>query len=81
MLPFHFPPDIARRLENLAEATGRSAAFCAFEAVLKHICALEDLYIAEQRLADLRAGRTETIKLEDLMLQFRKADSAPLRGA
>jgi RHH-type rel operon transcriptional repressor/antitoxin RelB len=81
MLPFRLPPEIARRLEMMGEATGRSDAFRAFEAALKHICALEDICIAEQRLADLKAGRTETIKLEDLMLQFRKTDSAPLRGA
>jgi RHH-type rel operon transcriptional repressor/antitoxin RelB len=73
MLPFRLPPEIAGRLENMAAFTGRSAGFCAFEAALRHICALEDIYIAEQRLADLRAGRSETIKLEDLMRQFRKA--------
>jgi RHH-type rel operon transcriptional repressor/antitoxin RelB len=73
MMSFRFPPDIAKRLDRMAAATGRTASFRAFETILKHICALEDMYIAEQRQADLRAGRTETIHLEDLMRQFRKA--------
>lgn len=73
MLAFRLPPEIESRLEHMAAYTGRSAGFQAFETVLKRICELEDMYIAEQRLADLRAGWTETTKFEDLMRQFSKA--------
>jgi predicted DNA-binding protein len=31
---------------------------------------LEDLYLAEQRLADIRAGKAQTIPLEELMKDY-----------
>jgi RHH-type rel operon transcriptional repressor/antitoxin RelB len=40
------------------------------EAIVEHIDALEDLYLAEQRLLDIRAGRATTIPLEDVMKKY-----------
>ena len=40
------------------------------EALLEHLDDLEDLYLAEQRLLDLRAGKTQTVKLEDVMKRY-----------
>jgi RHH-type rel operon transcriptional repressor/antitoxin RelB len=37
------------------------------EAILEHLDDFEDVYLAEQRLADIRAGRTTTVPLEDVM--------------
>ena len=37
------------------------------EAIREHLDDLEDLYLAEQRLMDLRAGRSETVPLDELM--------------
>ncbi len=74
MLAIRLPADIEKRLEALAVATGRTKSFYAREAILEHIDDLEDLYLAEQRLTDIRAGRTETIPLEDVMKKHGLAD-------
>lgn len=70
MLAIRLPEDIEKRLDTLAKATGRSKTFYAREAILEHLADLEDLYLAEQRLIDIRAGRTKTIPLADVMKQY-----------
>ena len=67
MLAIRLPAEIERRLEALAEATGRTKTFYAREAILEHMDDLEDIYLAESRLADIRAGRSTTIPMEDVM--------------
>ena len=64
MLVIRLPPEIEQRLEALAQATGRTKTFYAREAILEHLDDLEDLYLAEQRLLDIRAGRDEVIPSE-----------------
>ncbi|MCH5277197.1 MAG: TraY domain-containing protein [Desulfovibrionaceae bacterium] len=64
-LSIRLPEEIDARLENLAERTGRSKTFYVREAILRHLEDLEDSYIAEQRLADLRAGRSRTYSSEE----------------
>jgi RHH-type rel operon transcriptional repressor/antitoxin RelB len=67
MLAIRLPPEIEERLEALAKATGRSKTFYAREAILEHLDDLEDIYLAEQRLEELRAGRTKAVPLEDML--------------
>jgi len=67
MLALRLPPDIEARLDDLAKRTGRSKSYYAREAIVKHLEDLEDLYLAEQRLIDLRAGRTQAVPLADVM--------------
>lgn len=67
MLAIRLPAEIEDRLEALAKATGRTKTFYAREAILEHIDDLEDVYLAEKRLEDIRAGRTKTIPLEKIM--------------
>jgi len=74
MLAIRLPPDIDARLGALAAATGRTKSFYAREAIREHIEDLEDLYLAEQRLTDIRAGHVETIPLEDVMKKHGLAD-------
>jgi RHH-type transcriptional regulator, rel operon repressor / antitoxin RelB len=69
MLAIRLPANIEKRLDRLAKRTGRTKTYYAREAILKHLEDLEDIYIAEKRLADLRAGRTRTIPLEEVMRQ------------
>lgn len=64
MLAIRLPPEVETRLQALAQATGRTKTYYAREAILRHIEDLEDIYLAEQRLADVRAGRTRTVSLE-----------------
>jgi RHH-type rel operon transcriptional repressor/antitoxin RelB len=70
MLAIRLPIEIEDRLEALAKATGRSKTFYAREAILEHLDDLEDIYLAEQRLIDIRAGKTQTIPLEDIMKRY-----------
>jgi RHH-type rel operon transcriptional repressor/antitoxin RelB len=70
MLAIRLPPDVEKRLDVLAKATGRTKTFYAREAILEHLDDLEDLYLAEQRLSDIRNGRTRTVPLEEVMLRY-----------
>jgi RHH-type rel operon transcriptional repressor/antitoxin RelB len=74
MLAIRLPEDIENRLDALAKATGRTKSFYAREAILEHLDDLEDVYLAEQRLTDIRAGRTKTIPLDDVMKQYGLGD-------
>ena len=67
MLAIRLPAEIEDRLEALAKATGRTKTFYAREAILEYIDDIEDVYLAEKRLEDIRAGRTKTIHLEKIM--------------
>jgi RHH-type rel operon transcriptional repressor/antitoxin RelB len=64
------PQEVEHRLDALSQQTGRSKSFYVKEAILEHLDNLEDIYIAEQRLEDLRAGRTYTIPLEEVMKRY-----------
>ena len=55
--------DIESRLDKLAKATGRTKSFYAREAILEHLADLEDLYLAEKRLAKVRTGKSKTYTL------------------
>jgi RHH-type rel operon transcriptional repressor/antitoxin RelB len=50
MLALRLPPEIEKRLDDLARKTGRTKSFYAREAILEHLDDLEDLYLAEQRM-------------------------------
>ena len=63
MLVLRLPEDIETRLDKLAKATGRTKSFYAREAILEHLADLEDLYLAEKRLAKVRSGKSKTYSL------------------
>ena len=70
MLAIRLPAEIEQRLDVLAKETGRTKTFYAREAILNYIEDLEDIYIAEQRLADIKAGRSRVYtsqELEDML--------------
>jgi RHH-type rel operon transcriptional repressor/antitoxin RelB len=70
MLAIRLPIEIENRLDVLAKATGRTKTFYAREAILEYLGDLEDLYLAEQTVADLREGRETTIPLEEVMREY-----------
>ena len=63
MLALRLPEEIESRLDKLAKATGRTKSFYAREAILEHLADLEDLYLAEKRLAKVRTGKSKTYSL------------------
>lgn len=66
MLAIRLPTEIEERLDRLAKATRRTKTYYAREAILEHLDELEDLYLAEQRLIENRAGRSRTCTLEEV---------------
>ena len=60
------PTEVAERLSFLSEHTGRSKTYYMIEAIKTHIEDLEDIYIAEKRLADIRAGKSQIISSEEM---------------
>lgn len=74
MIAIRLPPDVEDRLAALAKATGRTKTFFAREAILAHVEDFEDAHLAEQRLADLREGRSHTQSLDDVERALGLAD-------
>lgn len=70
MLAIRLPKEIEQRLDALAKATGRTKTFYAREAILEYLDDLEDIYLAEKRLEDIREGRTHTVPLDDVMRRY-----------
>jgi len=70
MLAVRLPKEIENRLDTLAEKTGRTKTFYVREAILEHLEDLEDIYLAEQTLADIRAGKQKTIPIEELATKY-----------
>lgn len=66
MLAVRLPTEIEERLATLATITGRPKSYYVREALVEKLDDMEDLYLAEQRLIDIRAGRAETHSLEDV---------------
>lgn len=60
------PEATYERLQALAERTGRTATFYIREAIEEHLEDLEDAYLADQALADLRKGRVPPIPIDDM---------------
>ena len=72
MLAVRLDAEIERRLERLAERTGRTKTFYARAAILAHLDDLEDFYLAEDRMRDFRAG--DAIPLSDLKAELGLGD-------
>ena len=66
MLALRLPPEIEKRLEELAARTGRTKSFYARQAILAHLDELEDAYLAKERLE--RGG--ERVSLDALEKEF-----------
>lgn len=74
MLAIRLPAEVESRLDALAKATGRTKTFYAREAILAYLDDLEDVYLAEQRLADIRAGRSRLHSLDEVERDLGLAD-------
>ncbi len=70
MLSVRIPDEVERRLAQLASETGRSKSFYAREALLAHIDDLEDIYLGEKLLENVRAGKDSVHPLADLAAEY-----------
>jgi len=68
-ISLRLPTDVEERLTNLAKKTARTKTYYATEAIINYIDDLEDWYLAEKRLCDLKNGKSELITLEELMAE------------
>ena len=64
------PDEIADRLQQLADLTGRSKSYYMIEAIAEHLDDLEDIYLAERELEEIRAGRSVPVPLADVMKRY-----------
>ena len=64
------PDEVSERLDHLAVLTGRSKSYYMIEAICDHLDDLEDLYLSEQRLIQYRAGKTQSVPLEEVMKRY-----------
>jgi RHH-type rel operon transcriptional repressor/antitoxin RelB len=67
MLAIRLPETIEKRLEKLAQRTGRTKTYYAREAILVHLADLEDLYLAEDRLERIQSGEERNIPLKEVL--------------
>ncbi|RST84463.1 TraY domain-containing protein [Aquibium carbonis] len=66
MLALRLPPDIEKRLDDLARRTGRTKSYYAREALIEHLDDLEDIYLAQQRVEE----NGPRISLDDMIEKY-----------
>ena len=68
LLAIPLPEDIERRLEVLAEATGRTKTFYATEAILEYLDDLEEVFLAGKRMEALQRGKDHGLGSEEFWM-------------
>ncbi len=66
MLAIRLPPEIEKRLSEMAKKTGRTKTFYAREAILNYLENLEDTYIAEKALDKFYKSGEKAISLDQV---------------
>ena len=61
------PKELVDHLDNLAKQTGRTKTYYIQEALLEKVSDLELVYLAQKREEDLRAGRSKTHTLDEVI--------------
>lgn len=70
VLSIRLPEELKARLDALAAATGRPAAFYVREAVAEHLSALEYAYALRAEAEAVRRGELATNPLDELALEL-----------
>lgn len=63
---FRTRPELKNRIEALAKETKRSTSFYYNLLLEEYLEDLEDIYLAEQVLAEIRSGKQKTIPAEEV---------------
>ncbi len=70
MIAVRVSEEIKMRLDRLARLTGRTKTYYVREAIEEHLDDLEEAYLAEEVLKEVRSGREKLIPLEDVVKQY-----------
>ncbi len=68
------PEEIERRLDAIAEKTGRTKAFYIREMILSHIDEIEDYYLAAEVVERLRKGQGRTFTAQEVRQDLGRLD-------
>lgn len=71
---FRMPEDLAKRYDRLAKETGRTKTYYMTEALADSIDRLEYEYGLRKKVEDFRAGKLETVTLDELEQNLGLAD-------
>ena len=74
MLAVKLPEEMETRLNNLAKETGRTKTYYVRQLIEEHIDELEDIYLAEKRLENVRSGKSQTYSLKEVEARLDLAD-------
>ena len=70
MIAVRVSDEISTRLDRLAKLTGRTKTYYVREAIEKHLDNLEDAYLAEQVLENIRSGLEKVVSLDEVIKQY-----------
>jgi len=70
MTAVRLPEEVEIRLDELARKTGRTKSFYIRNAVMEYLQDMEDLYLGNQELEKMRAGKSKLTPIEDLLAEF-----------
>jgi len=70
MLAIRLPMEIETRLDHLAKLTGRTKTYYAREAIIEHLNDLEDIYMAEERMHEIRRSAVKPVPLSKVMKKY-----------
>ncbi len=62
--------EVENRLAELARKTGRTKSFYIWNAIMEYLQDMEDLYLGNQELEKVRAGKSKLTPIEDLLAEF-----------
>ncbi|MCF6266248.1 MAG: DUF6290 family protein [Desulfuromusa sp.] len=74
MLSVRLSSEMEQRLETLAKETHRPKSFYVREAIERSLEDIEDIYLAEKRLENLRSGKSRAHSLADVERDLDLAD-------
>ena len=70
MIAVRVPAELEERLTRLAKMTGRTKTYYVREALEEHLNDIEDAYLADRTLEEIRTGKQNTVSLDSLIEEY-----------